>query len=461
MTQKPLTPEDIANIISNSPDRPKPGDYDLLVSLVGLSPNTPVQAYLVLRPKKLYLLCSRDTVDKISYIKSEITRLSTVDIDQSDFDYIICQPADPVDIFHKIKEKIDDFKNQSAGENPPRVAIDITGGKKVMSAAAALAAWQLNMEIVYGDNVNYNADARGPEKQNETGIISLENPNTLFCEQEEAKINALFNKGQFRTSIAEYSTLSKNVSRSHRTIKKAWIFTFKSNLATLYAAWCDMDRKGVGKALNTLAGLDFTKLLRPKQITALKKQMDFLREFASDEASPTIGLLNFYLLGQHYLKNGRRDFASLLFYRCLEGTVAARLEGLFPGFKCGKPDYALLGRDINTIKEEYANTSKDLPGTPKDSLPDKVAFMDAAILLNVLNDPLSKVDAVINLQSVGTARNESILAHGDKNIKEEHCLKLQKSAEDMLKTYLSLREDAAYKSLGQAAGELAFIQFEQ
>ncbi|MDR2825634.1 MAG: hypothetical protein LBV76_02430, partial [Deltaproteobacteria bacterium] len=131
-----LIPELIAKIRTNSPDIPASGYYDLLVSMAGFSPQTTAQAYLVLLPKKMHILCSSETSDQIDRIWQELHSACTEEIKQADVSHDICDPTDPLDIYRLIKNKIAQLRKNADVDSPFRVVIDMTGGKKVMSATA-------------------------------------------------------------------------------------------------------------------------------------------------------------------------------------------------------------------------------------------------------------------------------------------------------------------------------------
>jgi hypothetical protein len=437
-----LTPEIIARIKKNSPDIPAPGYYDLLVSMAGYSPQTTAQAFLVLRPKKLYILSSHDTQGKIDDIWSEIQNVIPGEVRMADVAQGTCQPTDPLDIYKQIKNEI-----YRLIQHRPKIVIDITGGKKVMSAAAALAAWQLDMDIIYSENDSYHVTKRGPEDIGNTRIIKLDNPITIFCEQEEARIDALFNQGQFNVAASEYAALPPRMSQ--HAAEKSWSIAFKAQVAKLYAAWCDMNKGMIRDILKSLKLKEVT-FLKPDQKQKLKNQTDFLSPFAqAPDASPVYLLTTFYLLGNHYSNIGRFDFASLLFYRCLEGALDSRLERVYPGFKCDCPDYSLITYDVKSLEADYGKINLKVFSDSERPLPRQLAFIQKATLLAALNDKFiseagSNSDPLKNLNdwcSLSQARNNSILAHGQNNITPKACDDLKKAAKIMLDAYLRYYPD--------------------
>jgi len=124
---------------SASVERPA---VDLLVSLSGFSPETTLLAYELLQPKRLLVISSENTRQKINIIYEKLHgKLSPADIEPRYVD-----PVDPVEIYDLVKRAI--YVKELDG-GPLTAILDITGGKKVMSAGAALAASQLDLPMCY------------------------------------------------------------------------------------------------------------------------------------------------------------------------------------------------------------------------------------------------------------------------------------------------------------------------
>jgi hypothetical protein len=67
----------------------------------------------------------------------------------SQFEPRYCDPVDPLEIYEIVKKAV---LPRQPDERPRKAIIDITGGKKVMSAGAALAASQLDLQMCYIDS---------------------------------------------------------------------------------------------------------------------------------------------------------------------------------------------------------------------------------------------------------------------------------------------------------------------
>jgi hypothetical protein len=451
----------IEKVKENSPDIRGSSRYRLMISLGGFTPETTVIACRVLQPQKLYVLTSKESEAEINWIDKGLGD----SIQHGDFAHDHCESTDPLKIYEKIRDKMKD-----AGVGRGEGVMDITGGKKVMSASAAFAAWQLGMDICYVDNRSYNPAIRGPDEPGMERVMLLPNPVAVFGEQEKERTDLIFCRGHFRQAAGQYRDLADRIENGSQFVR------FKSRLAEMYAAWCDMDIAGVAKALDKVEAQLKTHFvcqeMRPEQIGRLRRQMDFLRDFSREERPPAATLLTFYLLGLHHLENRRFDFSSLFFYRCLEGSLVSFLAGSHPGLKPSRVDYSLLAgneKELEALRQRYCAISRNLDAErSEDSLPDKLAFINTAILLLALDERLPgqstpEDDKYLKyLKEIGEARNLSILAHGEKNIPEKDCNKLKNAAERTLDDYLKRHPlpSGLPNSTRDGAKTLAFEKFE-
>lgn len=159
-----------------------PPQVEVLVSLVGYSPQTTINAAYTLRPEHLVLIHSQESHQNLDSIYDQLTQRRHV-LHQDQIHPYLCQVTDPTNMLHIVQEAIEDIQcNTAHGQN----YIDITGGKKVMSASAALIAWQLDLNICY-INTQYDPHHRQPKPGTEH-LIELGNPNNLFGTKTESKI---------------------------------------------------------------------------------------------------------------------------------------------------------------------------------------------------------------------------------------------------------------------------------
>ena len=478
-----LTPEIMARIKENSraanPNFPPPGHYDLLVSLVGHSPPTTAQAYLALEPRALHLICSEETEENIQAIKAEIES-ARPNVPAPDPSWETIDPTDPRSIYRAIKDILTAL-GQANPDGRLKVVIDVTGGKKAMSAAGALAAWQLDLDIFYGESP-YDPAARGPIALERTVFMRLDNPMTLFREWEEARVDEMFNAGWFEAAAREYQKLGKRVIP-----EAAAPLVFKARLAGLYAAWCDADKTKLRQSLKELAaGGDPSEILSQNQLEVWRKQMKFLQDYVGPRPPALSPPLMYYCLGRHYFRIHRYDFAGQFFYRCLERIFRSRLELLFPRFKSDRADYKVIierrnerrnpnltapdqiQQTVTGLRNEYRKIiQQHLPQSDQpQTLPFRLTFMNSAVLLTALGDALLteggfRPEDLRKLERYSHARNDSYLNHGEKHITRADGDKLRQAAADLLNAFGKLYPYTPAEAGAAAYGNsLAFIRFQ-
>jgi CRISPR-associated protein (TIGR02710 family) len=392
---------------------------DLLVSLSGFSPETTLLAYELVQPTRLLVISSENTRQKINVIYEMLHgKLSPADIEPR---YV--NPVDPIEIYDLVKRAI---YAKGPEQAPLAAIIDITGGKKVMSAGAALAASQLDLPMCYIDS-DFDPEMRQARPGSER-LRVLPNPTKLFGDKDMDAAHAMFKSGLYSGARARFSELTLSMSEPAR----AW---FLRDLAGLYQAWCDLDVD----ALHEHAGMVRLRIVDPRSAVQsqtrvrITAQLDFVESLAAKTG--TALLLNFYLLGEHYNSLDRYDFAALLYYRAVEKSLSEQLRLRYDGFDMDRPDYAKFGRPVAELEALYSAAAGKLFGSDRtSSLPWKVALVDALILLHCVDDEMLAAAQINGLSGVGhmrrlvEGRNKSVLAHGDESVTSDQCRKLQARA---------------------------------
>lgn len=431
--------------IRRDPDKPDMGEVDLLISLSGFSPETTVMAYEYLQPKRLLVIGTEQAFDGVDFIQQ------TLRLTAARFEWQCVNPADPLEIYREVKTAVD--KATSRSDTRPNIIIDITGGKKVMSASAALAASQLDLPMCY---VEGEADpwtkqsAPGTEK-----LIPLANPTRLFGDREMDRAEDLLRHGSFGAAFDLYEHLSQTSDRPARA-------RFGRDLANCYKAWCDFDSEHLPERVAVLRKRLVDPGYAPDAVVAdhVRAQLDFLEALGEDPGGPNL-TLNFYLMGTHYRSQERDEFALLLYYRTLEHLLCRHLEERAPGFACDKPDWALLSEDKALFEQRYRDLAQQVYQQPAE-LPRRIGLTDAAVLLNVLGDEvmtalgLDELKALRHLRGIVEGRNRSMLAHGTANVDAELIRTFQTYVLQLMRRYWSSQFDV--RDLPETIDKLRFVR---
>ncbi|GIJ27015.1 CRISPR-associated protein [Micromonospora qiuiae] len=401
---------------------------DVLISLCGFAATPTVLTYELLRPIRLVVITSRDAPDSVDLIGQRLVGRDR--LRYQDFRHVPVDASDPIDMYQQIAREL-------AGRDGRHAVIDITGGRKVMSAAAALAAWQLNLGLTYIEN-QFDPVTR-QLRHGEVRLISLENPTTLFGEQELARALEMFRSGAFEAARRRYDEIAERIAVPGRA-------RLMRTLAELYRTWCDLDLAALPAAVAAMEQSlrQDRRHLRPETATTIDRQLAFARRLAAGDA--TAFVVCFYVLGLHYQQLGRHDFAALLFYRTIEACLTSRLRHHYPGFDPDDCDWARLG-DPAAVRARYTEVSRSLTPPAPAGPPNKLTLFAAAILLASLDDELARRTGLVDpgrlreLRDRTWARNKSVLAHGTEPIAAEHTESLRTEAARLLTAYWALHGD--------------------
>lgn len=415
---------------ANSADVERP-EVDLLVSLSGYSPETTLLAYELIEPKRLLVISSEKTVAQVNVIWEKVRdRLQFSQINHDNVD-----PVNPLDIYELVKKAVHPVR---PGDPPVKAIIDITGGKKVMSASAALAASQLDLKLCYIDS-EFDPEMRqaipGTEK-----LCILSNPTVLFGDRDMGAATQMFKSGSYLGAAERFGELSGRVSAPARA-------RYLCDLAALYQSWCDMDDAAMPAWVEQVRMriADPRSELRPETARRLADQLDFVTALVAKDSSAR--LLNSYLLGEHYYRLGRNDFAALLFYRTIEKSLAERLRQGYGGFDVSAPDYTLLDPDVEGLASRYGDLAMSVFGSNQPiQLPWRVQLIEAVILLHLLGDEMLPSigikgrGGIGHLRRLAEIRNQSVLAHGETPVGARECGELRQQALAHLRAFWRLRE---------------------
>jgi hypothetical protein len=437
-----VLPATVDRVVANSSDVPRE-PVDLLVSLSGFSPETTILAFKLLKPQRLMIVSSREARASIDVIQ-QVLNLPLSRLYPED-----CNPTDPMGIYQSVQKAAALASN---GEGPARVIIDITGGKKVMSASAALAAAQLDLPLCY-----VNGDFDPEMRQSLPGterLVIVPNPTALFGDRQLDAALAALRHGAYAAAHAGFAEVAEVAYEPARA-------RVLRDLSAVYQAWCDLDFKRLaGHATVMRARLADAGYRLPGSLAGrLREQLRFVDSLVEGEGPPS--MLNFYLLGLHYKSLGRHDFAALLFYRTIETVFAQRLGRIAPGFRGKGAKYDLFDIALAELTGRYASIASVIYRRDISALPYDVGLMDGALLLAALSDPiatelgLSDLKFLNYLKTTVDARNDSVLAHGMRTVEPDYCRKLENLALRCLRAFWKLEQGA--EKLDERIATLKFV----
>ncbi len=195
-------------------------EVEHLVISVGTSYEPIVLNISLLSPKHilfLYTDISEQTLNKVIQHSA---------LNPSDYEKRKVSAVDPLDIYREVKNAY------LLWNKPEKMYIDITGGTKTMSAAAALAGAIVDVQLVYVSTDDYMVDFRKPRPGSEQ-ISYIENPLAVFGDLEIDKAYELMREFNFQGAKEKLETL-KEIIPEPETRQE---LEFSYLLANTYENW--------------------------------------------------------------------------------------------------------------------------------------------------------------------------------------------------------------------------------
>lgn len=403
--------------------------YDGLISLLGFTPDTVVLTYHFIQPQNIVILHTKETAFLLDVV------LKYTHAPLSSFYH---EPFDELpysDIYRALDAAIKRFPKGS------KIAIELTGGKKTMGGALAVAAGMLDIDLFYIDYSEYLPEYRKPKPES-TYVHLVENPMRLsvdlFGSLEIEHAISFFNVGKFEVS----KTLFEQVGQKMSTPRVA---EFCTSLSEFYYSWNSFDFDNAEKLSTALfeQGIRFNEQILAKlrfDLNRLQKQIEAVKELAKSDRFYL--MLNFYFTAQRYERNGQNDIASLLYYRTIESVLDNVLKDIAPDFDRSNPNYNIFGTDIAELKNSFLTYRKKVykDSVRLDELPIVLALFDSLCLLGALSHPLSQTLNPGRIANIANVRNLSVYAHGNSPISQKSTGEIRNIAQNALQAYSDINK---------------------
>lgn len=382
-----------------------------LISVLGFSWQPVALMAAWAQPKRVLVLGTQESLSiKVDGegVLSLVSRVSGVPRDNLE-PVRVGDPGES-DIYRAVR----DFLRHS-GIPPRQIFVDPTGGKKSMSASAALAGFLAGAPLVYVDYARYHGPNRIPVAGTEFPRL-LTNPLEVLGDLELRDIFAAFNRSDF----SEAKNLADRLASRLYEPREAGCLSL---LAEGYGAWDRFDFKRASEALReaqrqldafaTQGRWNWAGVVR-ETLERNLKALDVLKETREkperiDDGCP---LLVWYLAAAgRLLQASKPSLALLLIYAAVERYVDLCLWTEF-GLDDEKPDYSLVENLIN--REQYDKAGRvlfDARYKARD-LEGPLMLMNGAQLLAVLNPNRLSMNDLGRLKGLSAARNKCEYEHG-------------------------------------------------
>ena len=179
----------------------KPPVYGLVL-LVGHSPDALILSASAIGPKRILFLHSSDTERHVEKV------VNALGLHAIDYERRQVEKSDPISVYIEIRRAYRQWRDCGA------IAVDITGGTKCMSAAAAMAGHAIGAMLVYVDSQEYLPGTRSPLPGSEY-LRVVQDPYHVLGDLKDEEAHGLFKRHDFRGAERIVSEL-RNVSLEPR-----------------------------------------------------------------------------------------------------------------------------------------------------------------------------------------------------------------------------------------------------
>ncbi|MCD8148454.1 MAG: TIGR02710 family CRISPR-associated CARF protein [Clostridiales bacterium] len=409
---------------------------EYMILSVGTSFEPLVLDIRLMQPRRIFFLYTKKSeeiirkvvdycgLDAMSYGKQEINETNSLDIYRAIKDIYI------------------------KWERPSKIYLDITGGTKVMSAAAAMTGTVLNVQLVYVGSEHYLAALRKPEPGLET-LNLISNPIEVFGDLEKEKAYALFDRFNYAGARERLEKLREAVPDPQ--IRQE--ISFACDLAEAYEHWDALEFPESYGSMRKLTG----ELRRDMQLNSHFILADFIDDLEEQEAilknlsriteliqkkNHTEILRNpqyivplmftMYVNAEIRCRQEKYDMATLLLYRLMEMIEQRRL--ILYNLYVSRMDYQHIHYDLarqpelketneearlNYFRTRVSDTKTELfKKNGSRPLPEQVSLLEGFIMLHALQDAILPTEEraaqamLKRIRAMVYLRNNSIFAHG-------------------------------------------------
>jgi len=404
--------------------------YDGLISLLGFAPDTVILASQFVKPETLVVLHTEETKGFLDRVY-KYANIRFASIHHESFSEI-----PNTDIYRALEAALKRFPKGS------RIAIELTGGKKTMSGALAIASGLLDIDLMYIDYSKYMPEFRKPRPES-TYIQLVGNPLKLpvdlFSEVEINLAVDFFNVGKYDISRTLFEQASQRMANPR-------VAEVCAELSRLYMLWNAFAFQEASELCNVLS----RKIIQFYEQTSSTLQFDFERFERQTESLNQLAqgdrmslLWNFYFSAERYHKNNLSDIAALLYYRTLESLFENSLKDLSEDFNTETPDYSVFGMDVEKLHTKFIHCRSKVfkekeSKSSGDEFPSQIGMFDSLCLLGALNQPIAQKVQLGRVANIAKIRNRSVYAHGVRPIDTKSISDIRELATDALTAYIDI-----------------------
>jgi CRISPR-associated protein (TIGR02710 family) len=371
------------------------------------------------RPDSIVLIPSKDSQSKVDELMEKAGQISEelARVEKYRFPVVVSDAADLERCVEEMEPIIDEIRQWHHRGPDYKVLVDITGGTKAMSVAAALVALMqpnVGFHYVYYPKSNPVADAmpmKGIAMQIE--YRTLPNPWESLGIRASYEAMILFDRGDYSAACIVLDTSLRSMNEGRSSTRKNQLVSLRF-LCQAYSEWDAFRHAAALKYLKMAIDrpADFKAMLGNRQWARLRHTIEFHMAWLERLVREPEGIDRVYDL----LANARRradadriDDAMARLYRSIEALAQVRLKSVYSI----RSDAVQPCQVPEMLRTKWFELEQNIPK--------KIALQEAYDLLSAYGDELGlRFERLFRVSGQGrgklAARNESILAHGFRSI---------------------------------------------
>jgi len=157
--------------------------YKGLICTVGFSKEPVILSIIVNQPKAVYFILSNETLKQLDYIVEE------TELKPSQYKYSIIPSESPLEAYNAMRKALK-FLNDTNDISEKDIALDPTGGTKLMSIGCGIGASVFKLDLLYVSYKRYDPELRRPEPGTER---LLRMPRPFNLRKKELNIDVIVN----------------------------------------------------------------------------------------------------------------------------------------------------------------------------------------------------------------------------------------------------------------------------
>lgn len=430
--------EKFVNKIQDLIEKGEIPQYDLLVIPMGLEASYFILLINGLKPKEVYFLCTKEAEE---YFLDKVIEKTGLTQARYKKDIVKYAGMDVGEVYGKIRRRLKMFEGK-------KIAVDLTRGKRIMSAGAAIVGGFFNCDLIYIDESWIDEIKRG--KPGSEKLTLVKNPFDIFGDLQQRYAIELFNVHEYAAAHKMFNALRNNVSDPREFEAKSLIaqsynfwdaFDFKRAFYLLKESFEKIERYGIKDIDRNQIKSNLSALEILQSTHSQIKTIDLLK----NEDLVIHLLVDVYSNAHRRMEQKRFEDAVSRFYRAIELVSQHRLAKR--GFNSSSPNYALLDAPV---QEEYNKITREIYREEK-TLPLQTALKTGHSILFVLEDDIWKSKSIQDLKNFIECiriRDYSIVAHGIHVLNQNSFRKFKEIVRDMILRFCEIY-DKNFEKLGQ------------